>query len=214
MQIPKYFAHRGIISQENTISGFERALELGAPGIELDVHFYHDRLKVTHYKSLLGRKSVPYFEEVLDAILEKCKELKRKKPILNIDLKGRGTGKIAVKQIKGKWDIDEVILTSFMVLTGDSRVRYQELVNTRDYSKDVPIGIIGYANDIKRYLHFIRELKACALITKYSNTYTKEFVDTVHKHNLYAIPWNVNDKNYEEVVKTGVDGVIKDVHDQ
>lgn len=214
--IPLYFAHRGIISEENTISAFGKALEMGAPGIELDVHFYYDRLKVTHYKTLVARESTPYLNDVLDFIYDKCKKLKRDKPILNIDLKSRGSGKLVLQHMKGKWKPEDFLITSFMVLTQNSRLRYQELKTVRELNKDVAIGIIGYANVLSRYTKFIKELNACALITKWhSDKYTKEFVETVHKHKLYSVPWNITgDEEMNDAMGKGADGVIRDVHNR
>ena len=216
MNIPKYFAHRGVISKENTLEGFGRALELGAPGIEMDVHFYYDRLKVTHYKTLVAKKSTPYLNDVLNYIYDRCKELKREKPVINIDLKSRGCSGLVLQHMKGKWKIEDFIITSFMVLSRDDRTRYRELKAVRDINKDVAIGIIAYANDLSRYIKFVRELNACAVITKWhSEKYTKEFVETVHRHNLYSVPWNVkDDEEMEDAMGKGADGVIRDVYDK
>ena len=214
--IPEYFAHRGVISEENTISAFGRAIEMGAPGIEMDVHFYYDRLKVTHYKTLVAKKRTPYLNDVLDFIHDKCKELKRDKPILNIDLKNRGSGKLILQHINGNWKVEDFLITSFMVLTGNDRTRYRELKTVRELNKEVPIGIIAYANDLNRYIKFARELNACAIITKWhKDKYTKEFVETVHKHKLYSVPWNITgDEEMNDAMGKGADGVIRDVHNK
>jgi glycerophosphoryl diester phosphodiesterase len=48
---PRLVAHRGISRErpENTLPAFLRALELGADGIELDVHCTKDRVVVVHH---------------------------------------------------------------------------------------------------------------------------------------------------------------------
>jgi len=113
------------------------------------------------------------------------------------------------------WTLD-FLITSFMVLTQNSRLRYQELKTVRELNKDVAIGIIGYANVLSRYTKFIKELNACALITKWhSDKYTKKFVKTVHRHGLLSIPWNIaSDESCKDAMSKGADGVIKDVHDK
>ena len=61
-------AHRGASAElpENTLPAFERAIELGADAIELDVHADADgRLVVTHDMPKPGR-SYPTLEEALD----------------------------------------------------------------------------------------------------------------------------------------------------
>jgi glycerophosphoryl diester phosphodiesterase len=61
-------AHRGASGElpENTLPAFERAIELGADAVELDVHADADgRLVVTHDAPRAGR-SYPTLEEALD----------------------------------------------------------------------------------------------------------------------------------------------------
>ena len=208
-----YFAHRGSIDDENTLLAFERALKLGAPGIELDVHYYKERLKVTHYRSLVAKKRTPYFEDVLEHIYDKCTTLRRTKPIINIDLKSKHAGTLVLSHLN-KYNISKFIITSFMVMTGDDRIRYGELKTVRELNRNVPIGIIGYANRISFYRNFIKELNPCALITKWhKDRYTKKFVNSVHKQGLYSIPWNITDEeSCLDAMAKGADGVIKDIY--
>ncbi|MBN1438075.1 MAG: glycerophosphodiester phosphodiesterase [Anaerolineales bacterium] len=53
----KLFAHRGVydLAPENTIPAFERAIALGADGIEFDVRLTADRVPVVIHDSSLGR---------------------------------------------------------------------------------------------------------------------------------------------------------------
>jgi glycerophosphoryl diester phosphodiesterase len=54
---PLVFAHRGgsALAPENTIPAFDRGLELGADGLELDVHLSRDGVVVIHHDAHLGR---------------------------------------------------------------------------------------------------------------------------------------------------------------
>lgn len=54
-------AHRGASREfpENTVSAFERALELGADAIELDVHATADGVLVVHHDPVLGAEAPP-----------------------------------------------------------------------------------------------------------------------------------------------------------
>ncbi len=55
MQRPQIFAHRGAkaVTPENTLPAFQRALEMGVDGIELDIHCSKDgKLAVIHDESL------------------------------------------------------------------------------------------------------------------------------------------------------------------
>jgi len=54
LERPRFIAHRGIARErpENTLPAFLRALELGADGIELDVHCTKDRVVVVHHDEI------------------------------------------------------------------------------------------------------------------------------------------------------------------
>ena len=54
LERPKLIAHRGISRErpENTLPAFLRALELGADGIELDVHCTKDRVVIVHHDDI------------------------------------------------------------------------------------------------------------------------------------------------------------------
>lgn len=54
---PIVVGHRGVpaLHQENTLAGFRRALELGVPAVELDVHLTRDRVPVVLHDLELGR---------------------------------------------------------------------------------------------------------------------------------------------------------------
>ncbi len=57
--LPRIHAHRGCSEQapENTIPAFQMAIELGADGIEFDLHFTKDSGIVVHHDAYLGRTS-------------------------------------------------------------------------------------------------------------------------------------------------------------
>ena len=54
---PLVFAHRGgsALAPENTVAAFDRALALGADGLELDVHLSRDGVVVVHHDVTLDR---------------------------------------------------------------------------------------------------------------------------------------------------------------
>lgn len=216
-----YFAHRGGTTnpdKENTLAAFEKALEMGSPGIELDVHFVKGQLKVTHYKKIALRKGTPVLEEVLDFITKKCKELKRKKPIINIDLKSKGTGERVASIIhkldtKKKWKNNNFIITAFTKLNKEGkRDRLNELRKIRKINNKIPIGIIVKRNKLKHHLQYIYELNACSLHTKWKkDKFTAEFVNDTHSYGITVYPWNVNTfAQIEDAFAKGADGVITD----
>lgn len=216
-----YFAHRGGTTnpdKENTLAAFERALEMGSPGIELDVHCIKGQLKVTHYKRDAIRKGVPILEDVLDFIEKKCMALKRERPIINIDLKGKGTGERVASIIhkldtKKKWNYNNFIITAFTKLNKEGkRDRLNELRKIRKINKKIPIGIIGIRNKLDPHLKYINELKACSLHTKWKKgKFTSGFVNDTHNQGLTVYPWNVNShEQITDAIAKGADGVITD----
>lgn len=83
-------AHRGANREapENTIPAFERALEMGVHGIELDVHVTRDNVPVVHHDPVLPdggrierlqssdlerRTDAPTLAEVLDLVNGRCR---------------------------------------------------------------------------------------------------------------------------------------------
>jgi glycerophosphoryl diester phosphodiesterase len=54
---PLVFAHRGgsLLAPENTFPAFDRGIDAGADGIELDVHLSRDKVVVVHHDATLGR---------------------------------------------------------------------------------------------------------------------------------------------------------------
>src|SRR5580704_17649248 len=56
---PLVFAHRGgsKLGPEKTVLAFDRGLEAGADGLELDVRLSRDGLVIVHHDLLLGRTS-------------------------------------------------------------------------------------------------------------------------------------------------------------
>ena len=141
---PAIFAHRGVSSlcPENTMSAFEKAIEFGADGIELDVHLSRDgRLVVCHDETVdrttdgsgairaldydeirrfdAGSWSAPEYRGQRIPLLDDVLHLVRDRTMMvNIELK---TNIVAYKGIEaevaelvGRFDLDSrVIISSF-----------------------------------------------------------------------------------------------------
>src|ERR1700693_4729077 len=70
---PLVFAHRGgaALAPENTLAAFDRGMELGADGLELDVHLSRDGVVVVHHDRTLDRTTTlrgPIAERVADEL--------------------------------------------------------------------------------------------------------------------------------------------------
>ena len=106
-------AHRGANRErpENTLAAFARALELGADGIELDVHATADGTVVVHHdfavrgadrpiaamrdaelaRHRVGGEPIPTLDEVLELCASRCR--------VYVELKGRGIERAVVERV-------------------------------------------------------------------------------------------------------------------
>lgn len=124
-------AHRGASAHEpeNTMLAFRRALELGADGLELDVHLSSDGAAVVIHDSTLDKTTdgsgqvretslaqlraldagkgerIPLLEEVIDEFAGRC--------LLLIELKGAGSEIPTADMIRAKGVVSSVIVSSF-----------------------------------------------------------------------------------------------------
>ena len=139
MKFPLIFAHRGANSfaPENTISAFEKAIDLGCDGIEVDVRFtidqkivvYHDRntrrmtgryghiqkmqqpqIQELSIEHLGNNHRIPFLQDVLEVAADKCKII--------IDVKREGVANngfedILVTLLKRMNLLEKVIISSF-----------------------------------------------------------------------------------------------------
>ena len=146
------FAHRGASAEfpENTRPAFARAIEVGADGVELDVHRCEQALVVIHDDSLerttSGRGSVaasaldsvraadagdgatvPLLSEVLD-------QLDATPLLLNIELKGARTAAPTVDLLRAHGFASKRILLSAF--------DHEELVQARKLAPDYPRGAL------------------------------------------------------------------------
>jgi glycerophosphoryl diester phosphodiesterase len=123
--------HRGASDHEpeNTMLAFRRALELGADGLELDVHLSSDGVPVVIHDGTLDKttdgsgqvsettldalraldagkgEKIPLLEEVIDAFASQC--------LLLIELKGAGSDVATADMIRDKGVVQSVIVSSF-----------------------------------------------------------------------------------------------------
>ncbi|MBT3267326.1 glycerophosphodiester phosphodiesterase [Candidatus Poribacteria bacterium] len=124
-------AHRGASAHEpeNTLLAFRRALELGADGLELDVHLSADGVPVVIHDASVDKttdgtgqvgemslaevravdagkgEKIPLLEEVIDEFAGRC--------LLLIELKGVGSEIPTGDMIRAKHVVSSVIVSSF-----------------------------------------------------------------------------------------------------
>ena len=219
--------HRGAkaYEPENTIPSFQKALQLNADGIELDVHvcksgelvvihdFTVDRttngtgaisdLTLSELKQLRinGCIEIPTLDEVLT--------LFNKKHLINIELKGSDTAELVCDCIdrnvrEDKFDYQNFIVSSF---------QREELARVANYNVKVSLGILTQAS-VEQALEWAEEFSAIAIHPHFS-LLTTENVALTRQKGYQIFTWTVNEfEDIERVKSFGVNGIITDFSDR
>lgn len=206
-------AHRGASRErpENTLAAFARAVELGADGIELDVHRTSDGVLVVHHDYWLadGRalttlswgdlegvrvrgEPVPRLESVFETV---GRDLR-----MHVELKGRDTAPDAIRIIHEKSAPGQGAVHAF-----DHRL----MATARSIDPMVPRGVleVSYtidplaaarsvdARDVWRHLEFV----------------DAALVEAAHAEERRVIVWTVNQPDHmTQLARIGVDGICTD----
>jgi glycerophosphoryl diester phosphodiesterase len=216
--------HRGAKGHvaENTLASIQKAMELGADGIEIDVFrcfsgeivVFHDKTlnKLTNgtgyiekntlselkeLKILGSTHSIPTLEEVINSI--------GKDVFLNIELKGSNTSKGSLEMVKkyiklGKINPTDILFSSF---------NWNELRELRTLDKDMKIALVTDEDPLLA-IESALNLNAVAINPNYKNL-NKENVKKIFNSGLKIYTWTVNNKkDIVRVKKLKVDGIITD----
>ena len=215
--------HRGAKGHvaENTLASFQKALDMGADGIELDVHVcasgelvvIHDftvdrttngsgevhKMTLAELKKLRidGEHSIPLLDEVLALVNRKC--------LVNIELKGRHTAQpvsdFVDNYVKNrKWSYDDFIVSSF---------QREELLIMHEVNKNIPLGILTQAS-VTQAWEWAMEFSAKAIHPHYS-LLTESNVKKAQQAGLKVYTWTINDtEDIERIKSYHVDGIISD----
>jgi len=215
--------HRGAMGYEpeNTLLSIEKAIELGADYVEVDVYFVDGQLVVMHdesldrttnYKGLLTNFT---FEELKKAdagkgekipILQEVIKLTKNRVGLNIELKGKGTAKPVHYLLSGltKQHRDNILVSSFHV---------SELVALRKLDNKLRIGVLSN----KRIEHALAAALALNAFSIHVNNkvVTKLFIDRAHQAGFNVYVYTVNSvEELQQMKSYGVDGVFSNYPDR
>ncbi|MBF4492092.1 glycerophosphodiester phosphodiesterase [Flavobacterium sp. JLP] len=220
-------AHRGAkgYEPENTLQSFQKALDLNADGIELDVHLsadghiivIHDEtidkmtngkgfvntLSLTELKSFLidGKHEIPTLREVFDLVDKKC--------FINIELKSYETLGKAVALIEEyisekNWNYEHFIVSSF---------DWNALQEVHNLNSNIPIGVLT-ETDLNLALAFAETIKAKA-IHPYYHLLNSENVLQMQEKGFLVLPWTVNiEEDIQKIKNLKVNGIITDFPDK
>lgn len=219
--------HRGAkgYEPENTLVAFEKAIEMGADGIELDMHLsldghlivIHDETidRTTNGKGTVNQMTlqelksftinykytIPTLEEVLDLVNQRC--------FVNIELKNHDTAEKVVQLIEHyvsekKWKKEHFIVSSF---------DWNALQQVRFLNENIRIGVLT-ETDLDLAISFTRFLKAEALHPDYQ-LLTNEYTAKIQEKGIQVFPWTVNETDDIQRMKSfQVDGIITDFLDK
>jgi glycerophosphoryl diester phosphodiesterase len=219
---PKQFlciGHRGAMGHapENTLSSFRKALELGVPCVELDVHnvdgnlvvFHDDRLERTTDGA--GYLAAHSFKQLraLDAgsgekipTLTEVFELIDKRAGVNIELKGSDTAHPVAKFIAGLrqqgWHDNLILVSSF---------NHRELETLKQLDPTIKLGALFVGLPVDD-AEFAVRLGAYSVNTSLEFV-DKRFVKNAHSNGLRVFVFTVNHpEDITRMRELGVDGVF------
>ena len=221
-------AHRGASGHaiENSLPAFQKAIDMGADMMELDVWrlkdgtiiVFHDsdlkRLTDTSGKiedftlaelnqvMLGGAYKIPRLRDVL--------ELADKQIRINVELKGAntadGTYELIQEYIRDHgWKLEDFQISSF---------NHDELRRMRELSPGIEIAILPNSG-IDHAIEVAEEIDAQAINAYLSGALNTENVREMHAAGLKVNAWTVNEKvEMRRLREMGVDGVITNFPDR
>ncbi len=209
-------AHRGFTKNfpDNTLEAFRAAIELGADGVEFDVHetadnhfiIFHDpkvegqeiaKMTLAEIQSvrLAGKYRIPTLEETLDLCRNRLKMLVEIKQARSLDR--------LLSLLRTRAELKDVIIVSF--------------------NRDLILNLATLAPEFRRGILTYRPVEDPAGITAGAKTdlllmrlplTTPELVAKIHASNLSVFLWDCAGlRAVKEALKLGVDGIISDSPD-
>ncbi len=225
-------AHRGAssLAPENTLAAFDKAVEIGVDGIELDVQLSKDNVPVIIHDEKLNRTTTgrgrvknfsmaelkkydagswfdPQFSGLEIPVLEEIfARYKDSGLLFNIELKNKTTAYPGIEETVleyiSRYNLEEsVIISSF---------NHDSLVLCRKLNPAVRTGMI-YLEDIKEPWHYARSLGCYSVHPLFFYLQSAETLVGFKKHDLPLYPWTVNNlQQMENFINKGVEGIITD----
>lgn len=216
------FGHRGACGHEpeNTVRSVRRALELGADGVEVDVHLADGNLMVIHDGTLdrttngHGRVATKSFAHLrsLDAgrgekipTLSEIFEAVNRRAVVNVELKGPHTAAPVATLIAEyvncrSWSYDDFLVSSFDHAQIREVKRLRPEIRTGALASKTPRGVAKLAEDLGAWsLHVSRQIITARLVTY------------AHRHGLKLFVFTVNEpEGIARMKALGVNGVFSD----
>ncbi|WP_339662677.1 glycerophosphodiester phosphodiesterase [Croceibacter atlanticus] len=219
MHKPLCIGHRGAKSHiyENTLPSIQKGFQLGANGVEIDVHccktgeviVFHDLDLKRCFKDSRLIENLTYNElrtlrlegEFIIPTLNEVLEIIPKNAYLNIELKGRNTALPVFELLKTHTALNtNIIISSF---------HKQELKSYRTLDANAKLGVLTNFN-FQEALYFSETINAYSFHPHYS-LLNEDSVQLIKQRGLKIFTWTVNTNS---LIKTlshlQVDAIITD----
>lgn len=229
MKNVKVWAHRGANRQfpENTLAAFNRAAELGADGIELDVSLTRDGRVVVMHDNTVDRTTDGHGEicdftwdeirkldcgqgqhpPLLSDVLE---QMRGNKLLLNMEIKAglnpRGFDGLEEKAVNLVHEFGMAGRTLY------SSFNHPALMRVRELDHNAPIGLL-YSCRMVRDWDYAKSIGAEALHPHYASLMQPGFMDACNKAGIIVRPWTVDDADMMRTFMLEGAEVITDVPD-
>nr|MDO8084380.1 glycerophosphodiester phosphodiesterase family protein [Candidatus Sigynarchaeum springense] len=212
-------AHRGFSGKypENTMLAFRKAIEIGAGGIELDVHatsdghivVMHDGdvRRTTNGSGLISKMTLGEFQKLdagqgehpplLEDVIVLCKE---HGTFLNIEIKALGIQERVARLVMKHDYVGNVLISSFM---------HPQLPKFKTYEPNFKIAALIPDVAAKMIMKIISKLIPVDAINPHYKSISNDFMAAARarKYSIYA--WTVDDVGeFKKLASMGVAGVI------
>ena len=230
---PLNIAHRGACrhAPENTLAAFERAIEHGADGIELDVRLCRSKDWVVCHDSRLNRTTngngyirTKYLHEIraFDAGVKFGEEFRSQViPTLSEVLElahGRALLNIEIKAMSA---VREPVLANLVNLLYRHRAEHRCLISSFNpivlrrlgrLDSSLPLGLLLSGKMLSRNAGLpLRKLTGVHALHLHTVAIDPVFIERIRALGLYVMVWGANcQTSLRRLVDMGVDGIITD----
>jgi len=217
---PESISHRGAHDAlpENSIAAFNRAIELGAAAIELDVHGTRDGVLVVHHDPVLkardaGREQSGQIAHLASSDLDKYPLADGKRPpTLNEALEEIGTRAFVYVEIKAE-SIEPLVVRALRESACLAAIHSFDHRIARRVKQLMPAMRTGVLQ-VARPLDPVAAALAAGAddLWQHTDYIDEELVARAHDAGLSVIAWTVNDPaRWEAFGEIGVDGICTDL---
>ncbi|MFW6238140.1 MAG: glycerophosphodiester phosphodiesterase family protein [Halanaerobiales bacterium] len=214
---PLIIGHRGTMGTEaeNTDASFQKAVDMGADGVEFDVHLTSDRVPVVIHDECLDRttegtgkiknKKLRDLEEYDILTLGETLDIVRNCKIINIEIKNGpvfypGIEEVVIDIVKNRDLSGKVILSSF---------NHYTIKKIKDLDPALNCGLL-YMAGLFRPWEYARMLGAKS-IHPYHLSITPEIISQCQNNDLQVTLFGANkEKMIKRAAKSGADMLITD----